>query len=79
MMLGAPCPVVEKSTGAGILYSVGDRGRLRLPLLYKLLGFKRRILVKQFQGELAPPWIGRVKDEKWNVPTFGGKGYSDEA
>lgn len=49
--------VVEKSTGAGILNSVGDRARL----LVQAVGSERCILVKQFQGELSGPWIGRVK------------------
>lgn len=34
-----------------------DRERLFL----QALGFGRHILVNQFQGELSPPWIGRVK------------------
>lgn len=57
MMLVGSMPVVEKSTGSGILNSVGDRARL----LVQSIGFKRCILVKQLQGELSEPWIGRVK------------------
>lgn len=51
-------PVVEKSTGAGILYSVGDRGRL---FATSFAGLGGRILVEAIPGRAlaALDWSGK--------------------